>query len=263
MLTKVPFYHAVTRKLVVSFGGLFGNIFIQTKNKDNKTEKIVKVPLAYANKDKVIVRLQQDPGLQEDVQILLPRMSFEIVGMSYDASRQLNKIHRTTAITNTRNVFMYAPVPYNVEFNLYTYTKTTEDNLQIMEQIIPYFTPDMNLTIKMMADPPLSQDIPLILNSVNTDDEYDGSFEDRRYIITTYSFTMKAYYYGPLLGSLDPEKHFEDGKQVNVIKTVQATVNNNFKYSAVIDPISANVTDPYNITESWTSTPPTVGGQTL
>ena len=163
MLTKVPFYFQTTRKMVIAFGGLFNNIFCVTKDKQSTTQKIVQVPLAYANKEKWLVRLRQDPGLSEDVQITLPRMSFEIVGYEYDAARQLNKMNRIVTEQNGRTVYSYAPVPYNITFQLYTYTRTQEDNLQIMEQILPYFTPDMNLSIKVMQNPDVVQDCALIL----------------------------------------------------------------------------------------------------
>lgn len=258
MLTTVPFYYGTTKKLVIAFGGLFGNIFCRTKDRVGKTQKIVKVPIAFAQKEKFIVRLQQDAGLAEDVQVVLPRLAFEIVGYDYDSSRQLNKIHRIKGSTGTRDVFSYTPVPYNVSFNLYSFTRTTEDNLQIMEQILPYFTPEMNLSIKMLQDPDLTQDVPLLLNSINTDDQYDGGFEDRRYIVTTYSFTMKSYYYGATLGSNDPEQHFESGSQTSVIKRVIATVNNSVKYTATVDPFTANQDDIFTIEENWSPVLPEI-----
>jgi hypothetical protein len=263
MLSKVPFYHGTTKKLVIAFGGLFGNIFCRTKDKTGVTQKIVKVPIAFAQKEKFIVRLQQDPGLAEDVQIVLPRLAFEITGLDYDSSRQMNKIHKIKGAIGERNIFSYMPVPYNVSFALYSFTRTTEDNLQIMEQILPYFTPEMNLSIKMIQTPAITQDIPLTLNSVNTDDQYDGGFEDRRYIITTYSFTMKAFYYGPILGSMDLEKHFDDGTEVNVIKKVEATINNSHKYSVTIDPFTANSDEIFSMVEGWEPVIPEIGDPTL
>lgn len=256
MLASVPFYHATTKKLIIAFGGIFGNIYCTAKDTQNKTQKIVRVPIAFAQKEKFIIRLQQDPGLTEDVEILLPRLSFEVVAVDYDGSRQLNKIHKISGSDADRSVFTYMPVPYNVSFNLYSYTRTTEDNLQIMEQILPYFTPELNLTIKMIQYPVITQDIPLSLNSVNTNDQYDGGFEDRRYIISTYTFTMRAYYYGPILGSRDPEKHFDDGTATNVIKHVKVNINNSMQYSAIIDPFTANAEDIFNVNETWSNLVP-------
>jgi len=257
MLTNQPFYHGTTRKLVVAFGGIFNNVHIRTRDKDGSTQKIVKVPIAFAQKEKFVIRLQQDPGLQEDIQVLLPRLAFELTGYNYDSGRQVNKMNRKMCAMKDGTVIKtFAPVPYNVSFNLYSFTRTTEDNLQIMEQVLPFFTPDMNLSIKMLADPEVVLDVPLILNSVNTDDEYDGGFEERRYIITTYSFTMKAFFYGPLLGSediVDDHDHFENvGNNNHVVKRVVVDLNNQVKYTATVDPFAAGVNDPHNVIEGWT-----------
>lgn len=264
-LSNTPYYHGVTRNLVVAFCGLFSNLYLRNKDINGVSQKIVSIPIAFANKEKFIIRLQQDPGLNEDMQILLPRLSAEITGIDYDVSRQLNKTKKMVC-TNAagETVYMYAPAAYNLNFNLNSYTRTTEDNLQIMEQIIPFFRPDMNLSIKMMQDPVLTQDVPLILNSVTIDDEYDGSFEERRYIISTYSFTMKAYYYGPIIGLLDAENHFADsGLGGKVIKHVDININNSNKYTATVDPFEASESDIHSIIEQWSERIPEVGDPTL
>lgn len=253
MLTRQPFYYGITRKIIVGVGGLFNNIFVRTRDVDNITQKIVKVPISYANKEKYIVRLNQDPSLQEDIQILLPRMSYEIVGFDYDSDRQLNKNQKCIGQKDGNTVYQYAPVPYNITIQLYSYTRTQEDNLQILEQILPYFTPNLNLSIKVMQNPDVTQNCDLILNSVNTDDQYDGGFEDRRYIITTYVFMLKMNYYGPMFGTTDPEKHFADSDPTSVIKRVITNINNN-KYTAEINPFDANKTDNYTILENWDQT---------
>lgn len=250
MITKKPFYHKVLRKATIAMGGLFSNIYVTTQNTDGKTEKIVNVPIAYSGKEKYIVRLQQDPSLQEDVLVTLPRLSFEMVGYSYDSSRQLIKTHRLTGAEAENAIFNYTPVPYDVQFNVYSYTKLQDENLQIMEQILPFFTPDMSLTIKMLSSPEINQDIPLILTGVSTDDQYEGSMQDRRMIITTYSFNMKLFLYGPLIGSTDPENHFDGGGAANRIKKVKVYLNNS-KYHAYIDPETANENDPYEIREEF------------
>ena len=250
MLSKIPFYHGTTKRMVIAVGSLFSNIFCIAKDSVKGTQKIVNVPLAYASKEKFIVRLQQDPGLDEDVEIVLPRLSYEIVGIDYDSVRQLNKLNKVISERDKRTVYSYSPVPYNLTFNLYSFTRTQEDNLQILEQILPYFTPDINLSIKIMQNPDVIQDCALILSSVSTDDQYDGAFEDRRYIITTYSFVLKMNYFGPISGIIDPENHFASGPNAKVIKKVSVNLNNN-KYSAVIDPFDASATDPYTTNENW------------
>lgn len=252
MLSRIPFNFNTTRNMVVAVGGLFSNIFCVTKDAQDVTKKIVNVPVSYANKEKFIVRLLQDPGLNEDTQISLPRLSFEIVGTEYDSARQQNKVNKSISIKNDRYVYSFSPVPYNLTFNVYSFTRTQSDNLQIQEQILPYFTPDMNLSIKVMQNPDVIQDCQFVLNSVSTDDSYDGSFEDRRYIITTYSFTLKMYYYGPLFGINDTENHFENGAPGGVIKKVIINVNTN-KYTATVDPFDADKDDPHDIIEGWSA----------
>lgn len=248
MITKKPFYHKVIRKSTVAFGGLFSNMTITTQDADNKTQKIVNIPISYAAKEKYLVRLQQDPSLQEDILITLPRLSFEIVGFSYDPSRQQNKVNRLYGADGENVTFNYSPVPYDIQFNLYSYTKLQDDNLQLMEQILPFFQPDLALSIKMMESPEIIQDVPLILTSVTTDDTYDGSLMDTRYIITTYSFNMKTYLFGPLLGQHDPENHFDNDNVGSMIKRVKVYTNNS-KYHVYIDPFTAGPNDDYTINE--------------
>ena len=263
MITRTPFYHATTRNLVVAFCGLFSNVFLRTRDAEGVTQKIINVPISYINKEKFIVRLTQDPGMNEDTMLVLPRLSAEIASIQYDSSRQLNKTQKVVTSTGTRSIYYYNPVPYTVSFNLYSYTKTVEDNLQIMEQILPFFSPDMNLSIKMIEDPEIIQEIPMMLNSVNTDDTATGSFENMRTIITAYSFTMKVFYYGPILNSIDPEGHFAGSNDLQVIKQTNVTAANIHKYTAVINPFAANAVDPYTIDESWTNIPPVAGGPSL
>ena len=250
MLSKIPYYHSTTRNMVIAVGSLFSNIYCVSKNSAKVTEKIVAVPIAFAGKEKFIVRLQQNPDLLQNIEIILPRLSYELFSMDYDSSRQLNKLNKVMSIKNGRSVSTYSPVPYNLSFKLYSYTRTNEDNLQILEQIVPYFTPDMNLSIKIMQNPDVIQDCPLILTSVNTDDQYDGGFEDRRYIITTYSFTLKMNFFGPISGLEDVEKHFQSGPAANIIKKVSVNLATN-KYSAEVDPFEAGPTDVFQINEGW------------
>lgn len=263
MITKVPFYHGTTRNLVIAFCGLFSNVFVRTKDAAGVSKKIINVPISFLSKEKFIVRLMQDPGMNEDTMLVLPRLSAEITGITYDPSRQINKMQKVVSASSTRTVYYYTPVPYAVTFNLYSYTKTVEDNLQIMEQILPFFSPDMNLSIKMLEDPELIQDVPMMLNSVSTDDQFEGSFEASRTIISTYSFTMKAYYYGPILNSIDPEGHFDSGANAQVIKQVNISVTNNNKYTAVVNPFASGSLDPYSIDENWVTIVPQAGDPTL
>ena len=248
MLSKIPFYHQTTRKAVVAFGGLFSKLFITTKDNAGVTARITQVPVAYAPKEKFIVRLQQDPTLNEDLNVKLPRLSFEIGSMSYDPARKLNKIHSIKGVGGS--TYQYTPVPYDLRFELNSYARNSEENLQIMEQILPYFTPELTISLKMQADPEIVQDIPLILENIQTNDNYDGSFEDFRMIITTYSFRMKLNYYGPLVGAIDPEGHFESDDAGGILKTVTINLNTR-KYTVSVDPLSAMQNDPHTLVDSW------------
>ena len=124
-------------------------------------------------------------------------MSFEIMSYSYDTSRKLNRMNKITcnAGQNQNNV-MFTPVPYNLDINLYVLTKTQEDGLQVLEQILPVFTPEYTLSINAVSEMNLVQDIPIILNGVDVSDEYDGDFETRRFVTHTLSFTLKLNLYG-------------------------------------------------------------------
>ncbi|UTS52172.1 hypothetical protein [Synechococcus phage BUCT-ZZ01] len=260
MLSKQPFYHGIIRKATVAFGGLFSNIYLRNRFDDpvkgkskGTTEKIIKIPIAYANKDKMLTRLNSDPATQENLLVKLPRLSFEIMGYNYAAERALNKTNYRIGATEEDGFINYTPAPYDIEFALYSYTKTTEDNLQVIEQILPYFRPDLTLNVKMMPELGESQKIPLVLNSIVVDEIVEGSLEDRRAIITTFSFTMKLNVYAPLLGVGDPENHFDTsgGNPFGLVKHVIVDLNTG-KYTADVVPEEANIDDVFEIVENWT-----------
>lgn len=203
MLNGQVYYHGAIRKTIVAFGRLFSDIKIQRQLKDgsNTVEQTIAVPLAYAPKEKWIVRLEQDASLTNHTYITLPRMSFEITGYSYDPTRKLNKMNKITCNKNTNagnptrgNVF--TPVPYNIDISLYILTKTQEDAMAILEQILPTFSPEYTLAVNAVPEMSIVQDIPVILNSVSLQDDYDGDFETRRFVTHTLNFTVKTNIYG-------------------------------------------------------------------
>jgi hypothetical protein len=200
MLNGNVFYHGVIRKTIVSFGRLFSDIYIDRKAGDSVTGTTVQrlqIPLAYAPKEKWLVRIDGDPNLDSSTYVSLPRMSFEIVSYNYDSSRKLNRMQKITCGDGTSSKsFMYTPVPYNIEIALYIITKTQEDGLQILEQILPTFTPEYNLAVKVVPEMNVIQDVPVILNSVSVTDEYDGDFQTRRFVTHTLSFTLKTNMFG-------------------------------------------------------------------
>lgn len=196
------FYHERIRKSVATFGRLFTDIYIVRKDAAGDVISQVKVPLSYAPKQKFLDRIRENADLYNDqkVAIKLPRMSFEIISIAYDAARQLpktNNFNKTAAVATNRTKF-YSSVPYNISFQLSVYTKSQDDALQVVEQIFPYFTPQYNLTIVPLADfPDIKEDVPITLTGVTFTDDYEGAVEQRRTIIYTLDFDMKVNFYGP------------------------------------------------------------------
>ena len=195
------FYNETTRKYVALFGTIFNQLKVTRKDNAGTTTQSMLVPLSYAPFQKVLARLNQDPDLLNSrrTAIRLPRMSFEVTSITYDPSRKVastQKMRKSSAETEGSRAFMYASVPYNLDFSLYIMTKYQEDATQLMEQILPFFTPDWTVSAKMVPDlDPI--DIPVVLNSVTTEDLYENDFETRQSILYTLSFTLKGFYFGP------------------------------------------------------------------
>jgi hypothetical protein len=195
------FYWGTTRKAIVAFGNMFNSITIDRKDADGNSEETLRIPLSYAPKTKFLARIQQQPSLDDrPVQVVLPRMSFEMLSLEYDVNRKISPLQQNRAINSTINTLdtQYAPTPYNIQVALYVYAKNQDDGLQIIEQIIPYFNPDYNLTMKTIPQMGIKNDLPILLNGISFDDTYEGDFSDRRSIIWTLNFTMKLNYYGPI-----------------------------------------------------------------
>lgn len=197
------FYHQRIRKSVAVFGTLFNNLYVLRKDSSNQVISQVKVPLSYGPKRKFLERIRENPDLDTDtkVAIKLPRMSFEIISITYDAQRQLQKTNNFTqagSTTNLRNKF-YSFVPYTIGFQLSIYAKNQDDALQIVEQILPTFNPQYSLTIKPFTDyPSVKEDVPITLTGVDFSDDYDGTLEQRRTIIYSLSFDMRVNFYGAI-----------------------------------------------------------------
>ena len=194
------FYHETMRKVVVAFGTIFNNIDIVRKNNSGTIIQKMKVPLAYGPKQKFLTRLDNDPSLKNKVAVTLPRIGFEISNLAYDPVRKLNRVQRFKKVkSDDKNKLdvQYMPVPYNLDFTLYVMAKNSDDALQIVEQILPYFQPDYTLTINDMADMGIKRDVPVVLNSISYEDNYQGDFAERRAVIYNLDFTCKFYLYGP------------------------------------------------------------------
>ena len=193
------FYNQIVRKNIIAFGTLFNNI--EMKSTDPSTGDVLettKVPLAYGPKQKFLVRLTDVSSTK--VAITLPRIYFEMTGVEYDSTRKTSPIqkYKTIIADNGNEVrVQYVPVPYNINFELGIIAKSQDDALQILEQILPYFQPSFSVTLNMIPDMNEKRDIAIVLNNIGSEDEWDDTFLNRRYIAYTLNFTMKSYLYGP------------------------------------------------------------------
>ena len=192
------FYHEILRKTVIGFGTLFNDINIRHKDASGTNVSVLKVPLAYGPMQKFLARIQQQPDLEREIAITLPRLSFEMQGLQYDPTRKtgIAQTFLTQNGTNAKKVYM--PVPYNVGFELSIMSKLSDDALQILEQILPYFQPSFNITVNLISSIGEKKDIPIVLESINYSDQYEGGFDSRRIIVYTLSFTAKTYLFGPV-----------------------------------------------------------------
>ena len=243
------FYHETIRKIVISFGSMFNDIQLVRKDNSGTIIQTMKVPLAYGPREKFLVRLREDADLTKQVAITLPRIGFEIKNLAYDSARKMSRVQRFKKVkgANTKQLdTQYMPVPYNLEFELYIMAKQSDDSLQIVEQILPYFQPDYALTINDMADMGITRDIPIVLNSIGYEDSYDGDFTTRRALIYTLSFTTKFYLYGPVTSA-------------KVIKTVQVDQYTDLpdkspkreqRYKVTPSPSTADADDDFGFNET-------------
>jgi len=201
------FYHEKIRKCVSLFGRLFNNLYVIRKNSAGSVISQVKVPLSYAPKQKYLERIRENPDLSANSQVALklPRMSFEITNFIYDTTRQLTKTStfNTVGSANTSRKKFFPPVPYTINFQLNIYAKTQDDALQVVEQILPFFNPQYTVTVKPFTTdyPTFKEDIPIIIQGLSFQDDFEGAIESRRTIIYTLDFEMKASFHGPIANS--------------------------------------------------------------
>lgn len=207
------FYFSLIRKYVITFGTIFNDINISREDAEGVQTSYMRVPLSYAPKEKMLARVIGDPAIDRPTATTLPRMSFEMGTLSYDGDRKLNtlgSVHfMSTDTSKVRRI--YNPVPYNIQFKLYIFVKNAEDGTKIVEQILPFFTPDWTPTVKLIPEMGVVLDIPIVLNSISQEDTYTDKFAERRSLIWTLNFTLKGYLYGPV-------------KEKKVIKFANTTV---------------------------------------
>ena len=242
------YYLEIIRKSIVSFGTLFNAITIRHDDSTGNTYSELKVPLAYGPSQKFLARLEQQADLNKPVGITLPRMSFEMNSVSYDSSRKtgVTQTFKASDGNNVKKVFM--PVPYNIGFELNILTKLNDDALQIIEQILPYFLPSFNLTVDLVKSIGEKRDIPIVLDSINFQDDYEGDFSTRRALIYTLGFTAKTYLFGPVAESSE-----------GLIKKVQVDYSANtdtrnakreMRYTVTPDPVDAGPDDDFGFSET-------------
>ena len=198
------YYHEIVRKTIIAFGTLFNDIHIRHQDGAGNDINDLKVPLAYGPSQKFLARLQQQPDLNKPVQITMPRMSFEMTSIQYDSTRKSSLVQTfKTCSDGTKAKKVFMPVPYNIGFELNILSKLNDDSLQILEQILPYFQPHFNLTVDLVESIGEKRDIPIVLESVNFQDDYEGNFDTRRALIHTLRFTAKTYLFGPIADTSD------------------------------------------------------------
>ena len=197
------YYHEVLRKTIIAFGTLFNDIHIKHSDSQGNVLDDMRVPLAYGPSQKFLSRIEQQADLNKPVQITLPRMSFEHNSIQYDPTRKSSVTQTFKAVdgNNVKKVFM--PVPYDIGFELNILTKLNDDALQIVEQILPYFQPSFTVTLDLVDSIGEKRDIPIILDQISFQDDYEGDFSTRRALIYTLQFTAKTYLFGPVADSVD------------------------------------------------------------
>ena len=242
------FYNQSLRRLTIAFGQIFNNVIVQTKSSTGAVTKRMRVPLAYAPKEKFIQRLEQQANLDKGrtFAITLPRMGFELTGLKYDANRKLNKMQKTVRVRSSDSTvhnFNYSPVPYNIQFSLYSFTATAENGLQIIEQILPYFQPDYTVTINAIPELNIKRDVPIVLDEVQYEDTYDGDFNKRRAVIYTLNFTAKTYLYGPMAQSKVIRQ-----SQADLGTSTDAPLSREERIIVIPNPESANADDDFGFT---------------
>ena len=243
------YYHQITRKTIIAFGTLFNEIYIKHKNSDDDIISDMRVPLAYGPTQKFLAKIEQQEKLNKAVAITLPRMSFEMTSIQYDATRKagVTQTFKASDGTNLKKVFM--PVPYNIGFELNILTKLNDDALQIVEQILPYFQPSFNLTVDLIDSIGEKRDIPIVLDSVSFQDDYEGDFSTRRSLIYTLQFTAKTYLFGPIADSTDG---LIRKVQVDMYaSTDRTTAKREMRYTVTPDPIDAAPDDDFGFNENW------------
>ena len=230
------FYHEILRRTIISFGSLFNGIEIKHLDSSGDVDEVIKVPLAYGPTQKFLARLEQSADLNKPTSITLPRMSFEFTGLQYDGTRKVTttqtfksqSVGIATAIRKT-----YMPVPYNMSFELSIFTKLNDDMLQIVEQILPYFQPAYTLSVNLVDTIGEKRDIPIVIENVTMQDDYEGNYSTRRSLLYTIRFTAKTYLFGPVGDTSKASKDLIKKVRVGYVQDDSSTPTRDLTYTVI------------------------------
>ena len=257
MFKDTTFYHSHIRKAIIAFGTIFNNINIERKNSSGAVAQTLRVPLAYSTKQKFMTRINRVPDstTRGEVAMTLPRMGFEIDGIQYDPTRKTTAIQKNKAVgvgddTNTvRTVFN--STPYNMNLSLYIFAKNQEDGLQIVEQILPYFNPDFNVTVNDVPELGIKRDIKITLDNVTYEDDYEGDFASRIAIIWTLNFKMTLNFYSNVNNVGVIKKAIADVFNDPAMALVRTNTSNRERLTVSVNPTSATPSDDYTFLEEF------------
>lgn len=202
-------YNSSLRRYIVLMGDLFSNIQIVRNRGDEN--KLIKVPVSYASKERFMARLyrnfiddQSNKGLNAvaKVETILPRINLYMVSMSYNSSYKTNTLNRssTARVNNTGGVTQYNPTPIKLMFEMGIYTRLQDDMFQILEQIVPYFQPHFTTTMTELYgnDITFDRDIRIVLRDTSPDETIDGDPDSRRHIEWLLTFELNGWIYPPV-----------------------------------------------------------------
>jgi hypothetical protein len=244
MISK--FYNNTIRNVVIAFGSVFNDIYISRRDSAGKVSQTMKIPLAYGPKQKWLARLREDPDVNKKVAVTLPRIGFEITSLAYDSTRKLNKLIKLKKVANPNEAnSVYMPIPYNIDFSLDVFAKNSDDALQIVEQILPYFQPEYTVTMREHPDMDIIRDVPIVLNSIDYEDNYSGEWSERRAIIYSLSFTAKFHLYGPT-STAKVIKKVEVDQYTDLPENMPKREQ---KLTVTPNPITAEATDDFGFNE--------------
>ena len=231
------YYHEILRRTVIAFGTLFNDIHVRHTGKNGENLSEVKVPVSYGPRQKFLARIQQQPELNKATTLSLPRMSFEMTNIQYDPTRKsgITQTFKASDGTNMKKVFM--PVPYNIGFELNAMVKLNDDGLQIIEQILPFFQPAFTLTVDLVDSIGEKRDIPMVLDGISFQDDYEGDYATRRALTYTLNFTVKTYLFGPIAEST--EGLIKKVQTDFYMNTDRAAASREMRYTVTPDPITA------------------------